>query len=164
MARRPSRCRSDARSSKTSWRGGASRPEEISPGVNRKRKLAAGPPALGELEREVMEIVWARGETSVRAVLDAVNAVSGRERAYTTVMTVMANLARKGLLTRRRDGRLDLYSAGMSRDDYAQARARHGVETLVSEYGDAALASFARELDSLDPERRRALRRLVDDG
>ena len=130
--------------------------------MKRKDQPATAAPALGELEREVMEIVWARGETSVRAVLDAVNAASGRDRAYTTVMTVMANLARKRLLTRRRDGRIDLYSAAMSREDYAQARARHGVRTLVSEYGDAALASFARELDRLDPERRRALRRLVD--
>ena len=131
--------------------------------MKRKGKSAANPPALGELEREVMEIVWGSGETSVRTVLDALNAASGRERAYTTVMTVMANLDRKGLLTRRRDGRVDLYSAATSRDEYAQGRARHGVQTLVSAYGDAALASFARELDRLDPERRRALRRLVDD-
>ena len=111
-----------------------------------------------------MEVVWAAGEASVRAVLDALNAASGRERAYTTVMTVMGNLCRKGLVTRRREGRADLYSAAMTRDEYSRARARQEAEALVSEYGDAALASFAREVDRLDPERRNALRRLVDDG
>ncbi len=119
--------------------------------------------ALGDLEREVMNIVWATGETPVRTVLGILNAQSGRDRAYTTVMTVMANLARKGLLTRRREGRTDLYSAAVSRDGYTEARARHEIQALVSRYGDVALAHFAREVDRLDPDRRRRLRELVDD-
>lgn len=119
--------------------------------------------ALGDLERAVMDIVWATGEAPVRTVLCILNARPGRDRAYTTVMTVMANLARKGLLTRRREGRTDLYSALVSRDCYAEARARYEIEGLVSRYGDVALAHFAREIDRLDPERRRRLEKLVDE-
>jgi predicted transcriptional regulator len=121
-------------------------------------------PSLGDLEREVMEAVWDSGESSVRSVLDALNAASSRQRAYTTVMTVLVNLCRKGLLERKRHGRGYLYSPAMSRGEYARARARQEVEALLHDYGDAALVSFAREVDRLDPHRRRALRRLADDG
>lgn len=121
-------------------------------------------PPLGDLERDVMEAVWVRGEASVRLVLNALNQASGRERAYTTVMTVLTNLHRKGLVERKRHGRGYLYSPAMSREEYARARARQGVEALLHDYGDAALVSFAREVDRLDPDRRRALRRLADDG
>ena len=69
--------------------------------------------------------------------------------------------ARKGLLTRRREGRTDIYRAALSRETYAEARARHEIETLVSRYGDVALAHFAREVDRLAPEHRRQLRELV---
>lgn len=119
---------------------------------------------LGDLERDVMEVMWARGEASVREVLEIVNADARRGRAYTTIMTVMANLVRKGLLTRRREGRTDIYRAAMSRENYAEARARHEIATLVNRYGDVALAHFAREVDRLDPEHRRQLRELVDDA
>jgi len=108
-----------------------------------------------------MHVVWDAEEATVRTVLSALNETSGRSRAYTTVMTVMGNLARKGLLTRRREGRTDVYRAVVSREAYAEARAREQVRSLVDDYGDVALAHFAREVDALDPERRRQLRELA---
>ena len=117
------------------------------------------PPALHELDREVMEQVWRRGEATVRDVLEALNAGNGRERAYTTVLTVMATLYRKGLLVRRREGRTDIYAPALSRDEYAQARARAGAGALVAEFGEAALTSFAMEMARLDPKTRQRLER-----
>jgi predicted transcriptional regulator len=120
------------------------------------------PPALHELETEVMDVVWARGEeTTVRQVMDELNARSSTDRAYTTFMTVMARLDCKGLLKRRRAGKTDIYRPVMSREDYLAARAEAEVSALVSEFGDIALTSFARQMASLDPERRRALQRLA---
>jgi predicted transcriptional regulator len=69
------------------------------------------PPALHELETEVMEEIWARGEVSVREVMEALNAGAEKERAYTTYMTIMARLDGKGLLARRREGKTDFYTA-----------------------------------------------------
>lgn len=119
---------------------------------------------LGDLEREVMEVLWDRAEATVRTVLEVLNADSDRSRAYTTVMTVMGNLARKELLIRRRDGRRDVYHAAVSREDYAETRAREKIRSLIDQYGDVALAHFAREVDRLDPERLRRLREIVEDG
>lgn len=115
------------------------------------------PAALHELDREVMEEVWRRGEATVRDVLGALD----RERAYTTVLTVMGTLFRKGLLTRRRDGRTDVYAPALTRDAYVEARARAQASALVSEYGEAALTSFAREMAQLDPGQRRKLERIA---
>jgi BlaI family transcriptional regulator, penicillinase repressor len=108
-----------------------------------------------------MDEVWARGACTVRAVLDALNARTPTPRAYTTVMTVMQRLDGKGLLQRERDGRRDVYVAALSRDEYAQARAGAQVGALVDEYGDVALAHFARHMSQLDPERREQIRRLA---
>ena len=60
------------------------------------------PPPLHELEADVMEEVWKRGEASVREVMETLNAGADKARAYTTYMTIMARLDTKGLLDRRR--------------------------------------------------------------
>ena len=118
------------------------------------------PPPLHELETEIMEEVWNGGERTVREVLDALNARSRPQRAYTTILTVMQRLHAKEVLRRERDGRRDVYVAALTREQYAQARAEAEVGALVSEYGDVALAHFARHMSQLDPKRREQIRRL----
>jgi predicted transcriptional regulator len=125
---------------------------------------ASFPPPLGDLEADVMEQLWRQGEATVRSVLEALNGASEKPRAYTTVMTVMGNLDRKRLLSRRREGKSDVYAPVMSRGEYYDARARVEAGALVGRYGEAAYMAFAREMDRLDPERRKQLRRLSRDG
>jgi len=108
-----------------------------------------------------MEQLWAGGESTVRSVMEALNKRSRRDRAYTTYMTIMARLHKKGLLRRRREGKTDHYAPAYERDEYMALRARAEVQRLVSEYGDAALSHFAQQLASLDPARRRSLQRLA---
>lgn len=108
-----------------------------------------------------MEELWASGEARVRAVMDALNQRGSRKRAYTTYMTIMARLYKKGLLIRRRDGKTDFYAPRQQRDDYMASRARSEVEDLVAQYGDVALSHFAQQMAGLDPTRRRALQRLA---
>jgi predicted transcriptional regulator len=119
------------------------------------------PPQLHSLEREVMEELWDRDTATVREILEALNARSEKSRAYTTVMTIMRRLDDKGMLVREREQRTDIYRTTLSRDDYAQARARAQIGALVDEFGDVALLHFARQVDALDPERRAALERLA---
>ena len=72
---------------------------------------------LGELEALVMDRLWsARGSQSVRHVLESLP--NDRQRAYTTVMTVLDHLHRKGLLERERVGRAYLYRPVQSREQY----------------------------------------------
>ncbi len=122
------------------------------------------PPPLHELEAEVMGAVWDHGESSVRQVMETLNADAARPRAYTTYMTIMARLDGKGLLTRRREGKSDLYRPRFSRDEYADVRARAEVDSIVDQFGELALAHIARQMAALDPARRRALERLARDA
>jgi predicted transcriptional regulator len=119
------------------------------------------PPPLHELEADVMAEVWERGEASVREVMEALNAGAGKERAYTTYMTIMARLDSKGLLDRRRQGKTDFYRPRYARNQYADLRARAELDSIVDQFGDLALAHIARQLAGLDPRRRRALQRLA---
>jgi predicted transcriptional regulator len=120
------------------------------------------PPVLHELEAEIMEEVWRQGEpTTVKLIMDALNRKAKPPRAYTTYMTVMRRLNDKGLLTRRRSGRSDTYEAALTREQYQDRRAGAEVRDLVDQFGDAALAHFARSLSTLDPAQQRRLRRLA---
>ncbi|MDT7543628.1 MAG: hypothetical protein QOE33_3532 [Acidobacteriota bacterium] len=83
-------------------------------GFRRPREVVA--PALGTLEREVLECLWHRGEASVRDV----HAAFGETYAYTTLMTTLDRLYRKGLLERRKEGRAFLYAPRLSRAEFEQ--------------------------------------------
>ncbi len=111
-----------------------------------------------------MAEVWAAGQTTVRNVLEVLNASGDKQRAYTTVMTTMMRMDGKGLLRRQRQGKTDIYEAVLSEQDYREARAKAEVGELVEQYGEVALMHFIREADGLDPERRRQLRRLSRRG
>lgn len=112
-----------------------------------------------------MEVVWRVGdEVNVRAVMDALNAREKKQRKYTTIMTTMTRLDSKGVLSRRRKGKTDLYAPVMSREQYLEARAQAQVGALVAEYGDLALVHFAKQMATLDPKRRDQLRRLARRG
>jgi predicted transcriptional regulator len=121
-------------------------------------------PALHPLEAEVMNAVWDRGETTVRELAEVLDEAIPKARAYTTYMTTMARLHRKGLLARRREGRTDVYAPAYTREQYADLRAQSEVAALVDAFGDAALSHFARQIAELDPERREALERAGRDG
>jgi len=108
-----------------------------------------------------MDVVWERGEASVRDVMQALNAGAGRRRAYTTYMTIMGRLDTKGLLGRRREGKTDFYTPTYSRHEYSDLRARAELESVVDQYGEVALAHIARQMAALDPQRRRALQRIA---
>lgn len=106
-------------------------------------------------------MVWREGEATVRKVLGLLNDQGDKQRAYTTVLTILTRLDGKGMVTRRRDKKTDIYSPTMTRDEYLEARAGTEVGALVNEFGDVALVHFARQMGQLDPRRRDQLRRLA---
>jgi predicted transcriptional regulator len=124
--------------------------------------VSAEVPELAELEAVVMNQVWHLGKATVREVLDALNETEPRVRAYTTIMTIMRRLHTKGMLERERHDRTDVYTPVVTREGYAHRRAQRQVEILVNEYGDAALAAFARQIEQLGPDKLAALRRFGD--
>jgi predicted transcriptional regulator len=117
-------------------------------------KRTPPPPRLHEIESLVMEEVWRRDKATVREVMDALNERTSKRRAYTTVMTIMSRLHRKGVLNRTPDGYTYVYAPRLSRERYAELRADSEVDALVREYGDVALVQFARRMGNWTPSAR----------
>jgi predicted transcriptional regulator len=75
-----------------------------------------------------MEILWAQGESNVRNVTQKLD----RPLAYTTVMTTLDRLFKKGLLTRRKSERAFLYSPLFSRSEWEHKRAGDLIAGLLA--------------------------------
>lgn len=117
---------------------------------------------LGALEARVMEVVWAAARpVTVREVLTRLNAGRDPGLAYTTVMTVMTRLVEKGVLARTLVGNAHAYRAAQDRDGFLRRSSERIVEELVADFGEVAIASFVEAIERVDPERLRALRRLL---
>ena len=88
--------------------------------------------ALGELERVVMDTLWTHGpQLTVRDVMDRMEGT--KELAYTTIMTVLDRLAKKGLAQRTRDGRAWRYTAASSREELAATALRSTLENVQAD-------------------------------
>jgi predicted transcriptional regulator len=110
------------------------------------------PAVLGPFETSVMEVVWSvGGDARVRDV----QARLAGSPAYTTVMTTMERLHRKGLLQRRRHGRAFVYQAAITRDGLASRRAGGFLARLLE--GGAAPAPVLSSLVDAVSDRDRAL-------
>jgi len=134
---------------------------------NRQPGGAASALVLGRLEAEVMDIVWTRGAGRVQEVVAAL----GRPLAYTTVMTTLDRLFKKGLLDRCKQDRAYLYSPRLTREDWERRRASSLVsgylaspgpsrEMLLSCFLDAVGEHDAPLLDALEKEIRKRRREL----
>jgi predicted transcriptional regulator len=104
------------------------------------------PRNLGELETEIMRRLWSRSSpTTVRELVDELQ--HEREIAYTTVMTVLDNLHKKGWLRRALDGRAYRYEPVTSGDEYSAGVMRGALDTSPDH-----VAAFAHFLKQLTPE------------
>lgn len=138
-------------------------------GMMRKPKLSRLHPdksgielALGDLEAAVMRAVWAADEpVPVEAVRRAL-IEQGRQVAYTTVMTTMSRLHKKGLLNRELKGRAYLYSPAMSEDELAESIARAAIDGVVGSLTQPAVAYFVEALSERDPRQLDLLAELIE--
>jgi predicted transcriptional regulator len=125
--------------------------------ARRKHSLAD---LLGPLESEVMDIVWDRGDVTVRDVHEALQAE--HPIAYTTVMTTLGRLADKGLLKRADDQPAHHYSVLITREQYARSTVKSVVDWLVSHFPDPAVAYFVDRVEEEDEQVIMRLRAAID--
>ncbi len=122
----------------------------------RRKKSLVG---LGETELEVLQHVWALGEATVADVHGRIAAA--RPIAYTTVMTVMKNLAEKGFLAARREGTRDHYRAARSQAHVQQGVVRTLLDALFGGSPVALVQALVRQ-EPLTEAEVAALHRLID--
>jgi len=125
-------------------------------------------PMLGPLELQVMEVVWSSGKSSVRDVVERLES----RLAYTTVMTTLDRLFKKGLLNRYKAERAFVYTARVSNQEWERQRAGDLVagflsgpqpsrELLLSSLVDAVGQHDAMLLDALEEKIRNKRRELM---
>ena len=104
---------------------------------------------FGDLEAVIMDRLWEQGRPML--VREMVEDLRGeRPLAYTTVMTVMENLHRKGWLRRHRDGRAWRYEPAGSRSAYTAALMSNALATSTDRR--TALAHFVLQMSPHDAE------------
>ena len=106
-----------------------------------------------------MDVVWDRGEVTVRHVQDALK--PERELAYTSVLTMMQVLERKGFVGARREGRANVYEATVSRDRFGVRSAMEVVNSFFAGSVPAMLSHFV-DTDNLSEKDLRRLQALVE--
>lgn len=100
---------------------------------------------LGPLETEVMDFLWVQKSSTVSDVQRFLKK-KNHKIAYTTVMTIMGRLMRKGLLERELEGKAYLYSPKISRERSLKNVVERTVSSLIDQYGIEAVTAFTSEI------------------
>jgi predicted transcriptional regulator len=108
--------------------------------------------SLGSLEREILEICWKHPDVNVSTACSLLKSTM----AYTTVMTTMDRLFKKGLLERRKSGRAFVYNASATRSELEGAMAAELVQSLFSRDEAEPLPILSSLVDAVS-DRDRAL-------
>lgn len=109
---------------------------------------------LGELEANIIEIVWASGCTTVKKTAESL----GSDTNVKTVMTVMNRMVDKGLLRRKRKGRAFYYEATTDRETFMRNVVDRVLQELIADFRQPTLAHF---IDTADPEQLAELEELL---
>ena len=96
-----------------------------------------------------MGALWEAGPLSTPAVYDRVG--RPRQLAYTTILTVLQRLHRKGLASRQSAGKLHIYEATMTREQFSGQRG-HDLASVLVGLGASGMAAFLVEAERLDPD------------
>jgi BlaI family transcriptional regulator, penicillinase repressor len=97
---------------------------------------------LAPLELDCMNTLWPMGEGTVREIRDRL--APRRPRAYTTIMTIMDRLARKGVVERRKAGRAYVYRPNLSAEDARSQALSQVIENFYGGSREAMLAELAQ--------------------
>jgi predicted transcriptional regulator len=128
-------------------------------GFRRPREVVGT--TLGKLERTVMEEAWRRGHISASDIFRAFS----ERTAYTTWMTTLDRLYKKGLLKREKTGRAYIYSPRLTRDEFERGVAEDVLGGLLEQSGGAEplLACIVDAVSERDRALLDELHRLVEE-
>lgn len=121
---------------------------------NLKRRLAGDSqesiPVLGHLELSILEILWQRGESAVREIVDQLNRGGDPPRAYTTAMTTLDRLYKKGILSRQKVDRAFVYLPRLTKEEFERRRAQSLISGLLAESSVSSGLLISCLVDAVD--------------
>lgn len=115
-----------------------------------------------EFELQILGLLWEHAPLTVREVLDRL--ADGKKRAYTSVLSVMQVMEKKGLLTRTRgDGLADQWSPGVARESVATPLMERVVSHLFAN-SPSALMQHLLDSKSVDAAELASIRRMIEEA
>jgi predicted transcriptional regulator len=118
-------------------------------------------PTLTEAELRLMNVLWDRGPSTVKDVLDALPA--DPPLAYTTVLTTLRILEEKGYLDHEKDGRAFLYKPRVPREQARQSALRHVLSRFFENSAEQLVSNLLRS-EKLSSAEMKRLRKLIEEA
>jgi predicted transcriptional regulator len=115
---------------------------------------------LGTLEKDVMEVLWRRGESCVKDIIDIIN--YDRDISYSTVITVTNRMVKKGLLTKKKSGKTYFYKPVYTKERFLEIVSKKVVEGVSDISLQTAMAHFIDYMTHLEPEKIEFFSRLIE--
>jgi len=116
--------------------------------------------ALGDLEKQVMDILWLKKEAAGREVFTEIR--HSRTIAITTVLTVLERLVKKGIVKRLKSDGIYIYTPVFTREEFADKVSQAVMKGVLDIAASSAVASFVDILADTDPEELDRLLKLIE--
>ena len=113
---------------------------------------------LTEAELRLMRVLWERGECAVAEVVTAV--AEEAPLAYTSVLTTIRVLEKKGYVTHRQEGRAFLYSPSIAQDEASRSEVKHVLNRFFGNSRESLLLSLLGD-DEVTPDELKRLREAI---
>ena len=118
------------------------------------------PSPFGDLEEKVMETVWKLGNATVSETREFL----GKDKfAHTTIMTILDRLYKKGILTRKKEGKGYRYYPLITKDEFEKAIAKKVVSDMVKNNPSLAIPAFEGVVEELSSEEIEKLKKLIEE-
>jgi predicted transcriptional regulator len=109
--------------------------------------MSKGTPHITAAELRIMKVVWQLGSSTVRQTLDVLPKDEGSPPAYTTVMTMMKQLAEKGALDVDCERQPFVYTPAVRRDQVLRQRATQFLQTVFDGHAEDLVLHLVEEAD-----------------
>ena len=117
--------------------------------------------ALGSLERSVMDVLWDSEELSGNMLFERLGSV--HKIRHNTLLTVLERLVKKGLVSKRKEGKFSYYTALLGRDEFTKKIAGPLLDELLAISSGSAIAAFVDNARR-DPDKLEYLKRLIEEA
>jgi predicted transcriptional regulator len=113
---------------------------------------------LTEAELRLMKLLWARGDSAVGDLVAAIP--DGEALAYTSVLTTVRILERKGYVRHRQEGRAFIYSPCVEEHEASRSEIRHMMQRFFGNSRERLLLSLLGD-DEIDPDELQRLKEAI---
>jgi len=116
--------------------------------------------ALGDLEKDIMDILWAKGGVTGKEALEEIS--RSKKAAITTVLTVLDRLVKKGIVKKTKGESVYIYTPALTKDEFTDMVSQAVMRGVLDISASSAVASFVDILAKTDPKELDRLSRLIE--